>query len=139
MSSVTLMALLPPAFASSASDPLLLAIDLDEVEADPLAASLALAAAFGDARAFARPPRALGGKTWRRQRWRSSLLPFHWMLEQDNFGRWQIKSRADSQATMPWPSSGDGLDIQIRMWGWCDGLPIPLVAPGNGLTKMSMG
>ena len=44
MSSVTWMALFPPAFASSASDPLLLETDLEEVEADPLAALPALAA-----------------------------------------------------------------------------------------------
>ena len=60
MSSVTLRALLPPAFASWASDPLLLATDLVEEEGDPLAALLALAAAFGDAWAFARPAPSLG-------------------------------------------------------------------------------
>lgn len=60
MSSVTLLALLPPDLTSSASDPPLLGIELEEEEADPLAASLALAAAFGDAWAFARPAPALG-------------------------------------------------------------------------------
>ena len=88
MSSVTLRALLPPAFASWASDPLLLATELEGEEADPLAALLALAAAFGDAWAFARPAPAPGGDMAEAKV--EEPAPFHWMLEQNSFGRWEI-------------------------------------------------
>ena len=138
MSSVTLMALFPPAFASSASDPLLLAIDLDEVEADPLAASLALAAAFGDAWAFARRAPALG-EDMAEAKVEEQPVPFpmdaraRQLREMAN----QVESCfvGDHAMALEWRWAGHpDQDVGVVRWA-----PIPLVAPGNGLTRMSMG
>ena len=112
------MALFPLACASSASAPLLLETDLEEEEADPLEAT-ALAAAFGAPAALA--PHRLGAMPAAAGAEKTAV--FACDARAKNFGRCQVSSRAAAQATMPCPGNGDGLNLQVRIQGWCDGLP----------------
>ena len=133
MFSVTWMALLSPAFASSASDPLLLATDLDEVvEADPLAALLALAAAFGDAWAFARPVPALGEDMAEAKVEEPALFPLDARAKQLREIADQVESCfvGDHAMALEWRWAGHpDHDVGVVRWA-----PLHLVAPGNGLT-----
>ena len=137
MSSVTLKALLPPAFASSASDPLLLATDLEEEEADPLAALLALAAAFGDASAFARPAAALGDDMAEAKVEEPAPFPLDARAKQLREIPHEVESCfvGDHAMALEWRWAGhQDQDEGVVRWA-----ALPLVAPGNGLTKVPIG
>ena len=128
MSSVTLMALLPPAFASSASDPLLLATDLDVVEADPLAALLALAAAFGDAWAFARPAPALGGRHGGGKGGGACSLSTG-CSSKTTSGDGKSSRELLRRRPCHGPRVAMGWTSRSGCGGWCDGLPSPWSHP----------
>ena len=130
MSSVTLMALLPPAFASSASDPLLLATDLEEEEADPLAALLALAAAFGDAWAFARPAPAVGEDMAEAKVEEPAPFPLDARAKQLREMASQVEScfAGDHAMALEWRwAQHRDQDEGVVRWA-----ALPLVASGNG-------